>query len=648
MKKHLNGLYYPTKQFQKQANLNNKNIYKEAKKDPVAFWDTLAKKELFWQEPFRETFLHNGTDTKWFEGGKLNLSENALDKNVEKNLNKIAIIWEPENPEEQTKKYTYQELLCQVNKFANALKKLGVKKGDTVGIYMPIIPEITIAMLACTRIGAVHLVVFSAFSPEALKIRLQTVKAKVLITADGYPRRGKKIDLKQKADLGIIDTSVEKIIVAKRAGNQVTWQEGRDLWFSELTKNESDICQPEKMDAEDMLFVLPESGTTGQFLPIIHTVAGYTLQAKITGKWVFDYKDGDVFWSTADPGWITGHTYSTYSPLLNGITTLLFEGAPDFPTTDRWAKIIEKNKVTIFYTAPTAIRMFKQYGVESFKNCNLSSLRLLGSVGEPIDESAWLWYAKEIGKNKCPVVDTFWQTETGSIITTSLPGIGPFKPAYTGLALPGINLEILNDDGKPCKINEEGNLVMLSPYCPGILRGIFGLPAGRQEAKEKYDQVYWNKFGKDVYITSDRAIKEKHGLIRITGRADDVIKIAGHRITTGELESTINEHSEIDESAVIGVPDPIKGFVPVVFLTYHGTKNKEEVAKEVKDIIRKKTGPLADPKEIFLLADLPKTRSGKIMRLLLKKIYLGQELGEISSLANPESLEDIKNQIVKK
>ena len=375
MKKYWNGLYYPTKEFAKQANLNNKKIYKQAEKDPVTFWVDLAKKELLWKEPFTKDFSitqkENGPEIKWFDDGKINFSENALDINVNKNLEKIALIWEPENTNQESKKITYKELLEQVNKFANALKDLGVKKGDTVGIYLPIIPEIAIAMLACSRIGAVHLVVFSAFSPEALKIRLQTVKTKILITADGYFRRGKIINLKEKADLGIIDTQVEKVILVKRADNQVSWQENRDLWWHDLTKNQSNICNPEVMNSEDMLFVLPESGTTGQFLPITHTTAGYALQAKVTGQWVFDFKSQDIFWSTADPGWITGHTYSIYSPLLNGITTVLFEGAPDYPTPDRWAQIIQKHKITIFYTAPTAIRMFKQSGAESFKNCNI-------------------------------------------------------------------------------------------------------------------------------------------------------------------------------------------------------------------------------------------------------------------------------------
>jgi acetyl-CoA synthetase len=638
MNKKWNGLYYPTKDFQKQANLNDKKIYKEAQKDPASFWSELAKKELFWQKPFTETFLRKGIETKWFDGGRINLCENALDKNIEKNPNKIALIWEPENPDEQTKKYTYEELLSEVNKFSNALKKLGVKKGDTVGIYLPIVPEIAISMLACTRIGAVHLVVFSAFSPEALKIRLQTIKTKYLITADGYYRRGKILNLKQNADFGIENTSVEKVIIVKRAGNDIIWNNKRNFWFDELVNNESNICPPEQIDSEDLLFVLPESGTTGQFLPIMHTTGGYSLQAKVTGKWVFDFKENDILWSTADPGWITGHTYSIYSPLLNGITTLLFEGALDFPTTDRWAKIIEKNKVTILYTAPTAIRMFKQYGADSFKNCDISSLRILGSVGEIIDEPTWMWYFKEIGKNKCPIVDTYWQTETGAIVITSLPGIGPFKPACAGLALPGINIDIFDENGKPCKNGIEGNLVLLPPYCPAILRGIF-------ESLEKYTNVYWNLYGKDIYITSDRAIKDKDGIIKITGRADDVIKIAGRRITTSELESAINKHPEISESAVIGITDEIKGSTPLVFAVYRGQDNKEKIIKEIELEIRKSVGPIATPKKIYLVNELPKTRSGKIMRILLKKLYFKENLGDISTLSNPETIENIKKQI---
>jgi len=375
-------LYYPSKEFQKKANLNNKKIYKEAEKDPVKFWADLSK-ELIWSQPWQKAFLHEPLNIKWFDGGKINITENALDRNLKDRKDKPALIWEPESIKEPSKILTYQDLFSQVNKFANALKKLGVKKGDRVGIYLPIIPEVVISMLACARIGAVHSVVFSAFSAAALQVRLQDTEAKVLITADGYPRRGKIVNLKQNVDEAVKDTKIEKIIIVKRAGNEVKWQEGRDIWFHEISENESDVCRAESMDSEDLLFILYTSGSTGKPKGCCHTCAGYAVQAHFTGKWIFDFKDDDIFWCTSDPGWVTGHTYTIYSPLLNGITTLLFEGAPDFPAPDRWAQIIEKHKVTIFYTAPTAIRMFEKYGVAVIEKYKFDTLRLLGSVGEP-------------------------------------------------------------------------------------------------------------------------------------------------------------------------------------------------------------------------------------------------------------------------
>jgi len=630
-------LYYPSKEFQKKANLNNKKIYKEAEKDPVKFWADLSK-ELIWSQPWQKAFLHEPLNIKWFDGGKINITENALDRNLKDRKDKPALIWEPESIKEPSKILTYQDLFSQVNKFANALKKLGVKKGDRVGIYLPIIPEVVISMLACARIGAVHSVVFSAFSAAALQVRLQDTEAKVLITADGYPRRGKIVNLKQNVDEAVKDTKIEKIIIVKRAGNEVKWQEGRDIWFHEISENESDVCRAESMDSEDLLFILYTSGSTGKPKGCCHTCAGYAVQAHFTGKWIFDFKDDDIFWCTSDPGWVTGHTYTIYSPLLNGITTLLFEGAPDFPAPDRWAQIIEKHKVTIFYTAPTAIRMFEKYGVAVIEKYKFDTLRLLGSVGEPIDESAWLWYFNEVGKTRCPIADTWWQTETGGILITSLPGIGPFKPAFTGLPLPGLKFDIFDENGKSCAAGSEGNLVLLSPYSPGLVRGIYKNP-------EKYEKTYWSEYGNEVYFTSDRALKDKNGLIRVVGRADDVIKVAGHRITTGELEAAINNHPEINESAVIGVPDEIKGETPVAFVVYNGKTDSEELKKQVVAEIRKIIGPIALPKEVYLVEDLPKTRSGKIMRRILKKIFIGEDLGDLSTLANPEIVEEIRKAI---
>jgi acetyl-CoA synthetase len=635
-------LYFPTKEFQKKAIISDPKIYQRALKDPVKFWEKLAK-GIFWFDKWKKTFEHEPPYFKWFLGGKINITSNIFEKNKlgwKKIKNKPAIIWEPEPTNEKPRILTYEDLFKQVCKFANALKKLGVKKGDVVAIYLPMIPEVIVSMLSCARIGAVHLVVFSAFSPSALKTRLQISNAKILITADGYFRRGKIINLKESADEGIKGTDVEKVIVVKRLGREIPWDGKRDIWFDELIKNESENCKPKIMDSEDRFFILPESGTTGEFLPILHTCGGYTVQAYWTGKWVFDFQEDSVFWSMGDVGWITGHTYTVYSPLLNGITTIIYEGAPDFPEKDRWAKIIEKHKVSIFYTSPTAIRMFRKLNGEITKKYDFKNLRVLGSVGEPIDSSSWLWYFKEIGKEKCPIVDTYWQTETGGIVISSLPGIGPFKPAFAGLPFPGIKVDILDEKGNSCKVGERGNLVILPPFSPGMLRGLYKKP-------EKYKKVYWGKYGENIYFTSDGAFRDENGLIRIVGRVDDIIKIAGHRISTGELEEAVNSHEEIIESAVVGVPDEIKGEVPVIFAIYKGKKEKEEIKKEILEIIRKRIGPIAPPKEIYLVEDLPRTRSGKIVRKILRELMLGEEIKDPSALANPESVDKIKKLIKK-
>jgi acetyl-CoA synthetase len=635
-------LYFPTKEFQKRAVISDPKIYQRALKDPVKFWEKLAK-ELFWFEKWKKAFEHQPPYFKWFLGGKINITTNIFEKNKlgwRKIKNKPAIIWEPEPTNEKPRILTYEELFKQVCKFANALKRMGVKKGDTVGIYLPMIPEALISMLACARIGAVHSVVFSAFSAQALKIRLQITEAKFLITADGYWRRGKIINLKESADEAIKDTKVEKVIVVKRAGNEISFDEKRDFWFHQLVEKESDFCEAEKMDSEDLFFVLFTSGTTGVPKGCMHTCGGYTVQAYWTGKWIFDMHENDILWCTSDVGWITGHTYTVYSPLLNGITTLIYEGAPDFPVPDRWAQILEKYKVTIFYTAPTAIRMFEKMDGKIAQKYEFKNIKLLGSVGEPIDEDSWNWYFKNVGKERCPIVDTWWQTETGGILITSLPGIGPFKPAFVGLPFPGIKVDILDEKGNSCKAGEKGNLVILPPFSPGMLRGLYKNP-------EKYKETYWSQYGDRIYFTSDGAFKDENGLIRIVGRVDDVIKVAGHRISTGELEAAVNLHQEITESAVVGVPDEIKGEVPVVFVVYKGKKGVDEVKNEVISLIRKQIGPIALPKEVYLVEDLPKTRSGKIMRRILKRLFTGEELGDLSTLANPESVDSIKK-IIKK
>ncbi len=602
-------LYYPTKEFSKKAWINNKKIYQEAAKDPIKFWEKKAS-DLFWFRKWDKGFVHNPPYFKWFAGGKINITENIFHKLSDK----PALIWEPEPIGEKARILTYRELFKEVCRCANYLKKLGVKKGDRVGVYLPMVPEVIVVMLACARIGAVHTVVFSAFSPTALKIRLEDTEAKVLITADNYYRRGGLVNLEKNAREAVPGTKVKEVVVVKRSG-EPPW------------RKEKDFCEAEVMDAEDLFFILYTSGSTGKPKGVMHACGGYAVQAYWTGKWIFDFHPKDVFWCTSDVGWITGHTYTFYSPLLNNVTTLIFEGAPDFPGPDRWAQIIEKHKVTIFYTAPTAIRMFEKYGSQAIEKYKFKHLRLLGSVGEPIDESAWQWYFKNIGKERCPIVDTWWQTETGGILITSLPGLGPFKPAFTGLPLPGVKFEIRN-----------GDLVLLPPFSPSLLRGVYKNP-------KKYLDTYWSQYGKDVYFTSDSAIKDKNGLVRIIGRVDDVLKVAGHRLSTGELEDAINFHPDITECAVIGIGDEIKGEVPVAFIISKTKKSEAELKKEVIEQIKKEISPIALPKEVYLVEDLPKTRSGKIMRRILRKLFTGEELGDLSTLANPEIVDKIKRLI---
>lgn len=634
------NLYYPDKEFKKRALIKDRAIYKKAARNPKKFWADLAG-ELSWFRKWNKVFVHKPPYFQWFVDGKINITQNALDRNLETRRNKVALIWEPEPVEEKDRAFTYYDLFREVNKFANALKRLGVKKGDRVGIYLPMIPEVIISMLACARLGAVHFVVFSAFSAQALKIRLQDTKARILITADGYYRKGKVIDLKKSADEGVKKTAVKKVIVVKRAGNKVVFKKGKDYWWQDLVKKESDWFEPKPMDSEDLLFILYTSGSTGKPKGCMHVCGGYAVQAYWTAKWIFDLKEDDIFWSTADVGWITGHTYSCYGPLLNGTTFIIFEGLPTWPEPDRWCDVIEKYGVTTFYTAPTAVRMFEKYGVKFLEKHKMETLQVLGSVGEPIDEAAWKWYFKEIGKTKRPLLDTWWQTETGGILITSLPGIGPFRPTFTGLPFPGIKTDILNDKGKPLPANKEGNLVILPPFAPGLLRGVYKNP-------KKYLKTYWTDYGKKIYFTSDRAYQDKNGLIRVVGRADDVIKVAGHRLTTGELESAIALDKDIIECAVVGVADEIKGETPVAFAVSSGASAKEDgrnLKKEIIEQIRKEIGPIASPKEVYLVKDLPKTRSGKIMRRILRRLFTGEELGDLSTLANPESVEEIRKTI---
>lgn len=636
------SLFYPSKDLKKEAWITSQKIYKEASSNPIRFWKRVAK-ELHWFKKWKKTFVHKPPYFHWFVGGKTNITYNIFERNFELGKkNKVAFIWEPEPIKERSRSYTYYQLYKEVNKLANALKELGVKKGDVVGIYLPMIPEVIISMLACARIGAVHTVVFSAFSPHALKIRLEDTQAKFLITADGYYRRGKLINLKKNADEGIKGTKVKKVIVVKRAGNKIAWKKGRDYWYHELIEKQKDYCKPAVLDAEDLAFILYTSGTTGKPKGIMHAVGGYMVQAYITAKLVFDLHDSDIFWSTADIGWITGHTYSCYGPLLNGATFIIFEGALDWPSPARWAQIIEKYGVTIFYTAPTAVRMFEKYDGEVARNYSFDTLRILGSVGEPINEKAWYWFFKEVGKERCPIVDTWWQTETGGILLTSLPGIGPFKPTYAGRPFPPVRFEILDEKGKPIrKAGKEGSLVILPPFSPGMLRGVYRNP-------KRYLKTYWSQFGEKIYFTSDGALRDRNGLFKITGRLDDVLKVAGHRLSTAELENAITKHQAVNECAIVGMPHEIKGEVPVAFVVLRFALPYEEMEKAIINQVVKEIGPIAKPYKVYFVEDLPKTRSGKIMRRILKRLLTGEELGDISTLANPDSIDKIKKVIKKK
>lgn len=636
------GFYYPSDDFKNNANIKDESIYKKAQKDPIKFWEDVAG-ELFWYKKWSKGFERVAPSLKWFVNGKINITSCIFENNIkgwENIKNKVALIWEPENQQEETKYLTYSELYSKVNKFANALKNIGVKKGDVVAIYMPMIPEIIISMLACARIGAVHSVVFSAFSPKALNIRLQDTKAKVLITSDGYYRRGKVINLKQQADEGLEGTEVEKVIIAKRTGNEISVISNRDLFFDDILEKADEFTEAEVMDSEDLQFILYTSGSTGKPKGCEHVCGGYTVYAYWTGKAVLDLKESDILWCTSDPGWITGHTYVVYSPLLNGATTLMFEGAPDYPTPDRWAQIIEKHKVTIFYTAPTAIRMFMKEIDEKIDEYKFETLRLLGSVGEPINEEAWIWFFEKVGKKRCPVVDTWWQTELGGIAISSLPGIGPFKPTMAGRPLPGVKVKILDDEGNELKAGEEGNLVIEEPFVPSLLRNV-------HNNTEKYIKTYWSQYGEKIYFSGDGAYMMQDGMVRIIGRVDDVIKVAGHRFTTGEFEDAITKHKDIVECAVVGVPDEIKGFVPVVFVVLNdgAVVERETLENDIKNLLREAIGPIALLKKVYIVEDLPKTRSGKIMRRVLRNLFTGEDLGDLSTLANPEVVEKIKEVI---
>jgi len=621
--------YWPSDEMRKIANLTDSGIYEKAEKNPTKFWGELAREGLVWEKLWEKDYIEKLPYFWWFKGGELNFSVNCIDRHLEQE-NHPALIFIPEPTDEKKVVLTYAQLYDKVNRFANVLKNNGVKKGDVVSIYLPMIPQTLISMLACTRIGAIHSVVFSAFSESALRDRIIDGKAKILITSDGYYRSGKPEILIDKAKKAVEETSIEKIIVVNRIGKNVKGTNILD-YESEI-KNADDYCEPEIMKSEDILFVLYTSGTTGKPKGIIHDTGGYAIQAYQTCKWNFNLNPEDVMWCTADVGWITGHTYAFYGPLLVGATTLIYEGSPNYPNIERWWKIVEENKVNVFYTAPTAIRMFMREDSDKIKNYDLSSLKILGTVGEPIDEESWNWYFKNIGGERCPIIDTWWQTETGGTLINTLPGIGPFVPTVSGKNFPGTFSDILDEEGKSVETGKSGFLVQKSPFAPGMLHGIFN-------NHKKYVETYWGRF-KKMYDTSDGAYYQD-GLIRITGRTDDVMKVAGHRISTAELENAIHGNAIVLDCAVVPMPDKIKGQVPVAFVVLKNGHGSEKLEKELKHYVDEKIGPTARPERVFFVSDLPKTRSGKIMRRILKSVLVGEEPQGLTTLVNPESVEEI-------
>jgi acetyl-CoA synthetase len=599
-------------------------IYEQARQDPEAFWGQIAREELHWFEPFQHALQWKEPYAEWFVGGKTNAAYNCLDAHLQTDRrNKAAILWEGEPGDQRT--LTYQQLHREVSKFANVLKELGVARGDVVSIYMPMTPELAIAMLACARIGAVHSVIFAGFSAEAIADRNNDAKAKVQLTADAAWRRGKKLPLKEVVDEALAKSpTVEKCVVLQRVGNEVQMKEGRDFWWHDLTDKASADCPAEPLDSESSLFILYTSGSTGKPKGIRHTTAGYNLYVKKTFEWVFDYRDTDIFWCTADCGWITGHSYIVYGPLSAGATVLMYEGAPNFPAEDRFWALIDKYKVNTLYTAPTAIRTFIKWGDHHVEKHDLSSLRLLGTVGEGINPEAWMWYYDKIGGGRCPIVDTWWQTETGGIMMSPLPAAIPQKPGSCTKPLPGIIPSIVDAEFEEVPANNGGMLCVAKPW-PGMLRGIWG-------DDDRYQQQYWSTVpGK--YLTGDNARCDDDGYYWIMGRIDDVINVSGHRLSTIEVESALVSHKLVAESAAVGRPDEIKGQAIAVFVTLTGdTSPSEELRAELRQHVRKEIGALAQPDDIRFTAALPKTRSGKIMRRLLRDIASGiEQVGQDTS-----------------
>ena len=626
----------PSDQFRQQANINDPNVYAEAAKDPEAFWSRFAG-ELDWFQTWDKVLEWNPPYAKWFLGGKLNASYNCIDRHLSSaRRNKAAIIWEGEPGDRQV--YTYWDLHREVCRFANGLKSLGVQKGDRVTIYLPMVPELPISMLACARIGAAHSVIFGGFSADSIRDRLDDSQSKVMITADGGYRRGGIVQLKQNADESLEgDTPVERVVVVRRTGHaDDKMVDGRDVWWHDLVADQPLTCEPEPMDSEDMLYMLYTSGTTGKPKGIVHSTGGYLTGTYATTKWIFDLKEDDVYWCTADIGWVTGHSYIVYGPLANGATSVMYEGSPDYPDRDRFWAIVEKYGCTIVYTAPTAIRTFMRWGEEYPNRHDMSTLRLLGSVGEPINPEAWVWYWQHIGGGRCPVVDTWWQTETGSILISPLPGITTLKPGSATQPFPGIDAEILDEAGNPVGPGGGGYLTIKRPW-PSMLRGIYGDP-------ERFVEQYWSRYP-DIYFTSDGAKLDEDGYFWLLGRVDDVINVSAHRISTMEVESALVDNSKVAEAACIGKSHEIKGQAIVAFVTIKDQVTaSDELITELKAHVVTKIGPMARPDDIYFAAELPKTRSGKIMRRLLRDVAEGRALGDTTTLADPAVVESLKEQ----
>ncbi|MEO6696114.1 MAG: acetate--CoA ligase [Ignavibacteria bacterium] len=633
-----NRIFKPKKSFAKHSYIKSfrqyKKSYEKSIKDPEKFWAKIAE-ELHWFKKWTKVLKWKVPHSQWFVGGKLNLSYNCIDRHLETHRkNKVALFFEGEFGD--TRCLTYSQLSVEVNKFSNVLKKLGTKKGDRVCIYMPMIPEAVIAMLACARIGAVHSVIFGGFSANALVDRITDAEASIVITADGAYRRGQVIRLKDNVDEALPNCpTVKNVVVVKRAGNEINWNDTLDKWYHDEMNVADEICQPEKLDSEHPLYILYTSGTTGKPKGILHTTGGYSVQTYITTKYIFDIKDEDVFWCTADIGWVTGHSYVVYGPLQNGATIFLYEGAPNFPNPDRFWQMIDKYKISIFYTAPTAIRAFIKWGDQWVEKYKLDSLRLLGTVGEPINPEAWMWYNKKIGKEKCPIVDTWWQTETGAIMISPLPGATPTKPGSGTLPFFGIEAEVVDKKGKKVPKGSGGLLIIKKPW-PAMLRTIY-------KDDDRYQKQYWSEFP-GIYFTGDGARRDKDGYFWIMGRVDDVLNVSGHRLGTAEVESALVAHIKVAEAAVVGKPDEIKGNSLCAFVTLEGSQiPTEELKQELKEWVVKEIGALARPDEIRFTDMLPKTRSGKIMRRLLRELaHSGEVKGDTTTLEDFSVLEKLR------